>query len=218
MTLTEFSNEFDVVYNNISNNSAPGVNEYEKSVFLTRAQELLIKEVYSGNSVNNFDSSEDVRSYFNNLITSIVKDSTLSENTRLGNIHFKLDKQDKVLFILTMQLYTDRFKSVPVAPISYDEYNVTKQNPFKRNKNRALSFNSSEQVDVIYDNEFSEGYPKLHITYIKKPKPIILETLSGVCIDGKSEKSECELPDSIHYDIIIKAVQLALTANSVTES
>jgi hypothetical protein len=39
MILDEFSWEFDVLYNNISNGNAPGVNEYEKSVFLTRAQE-----------------------------------------------------------------------------------------------------------------------------------------------------------------------------------
>ena len=35
MTITEFSNQFDVLYNNITSNQAPGLNEYEKSVFLT---------------------------------------------------------------------------------------------------------------------------------------------------------------------------------------
>lgn len=33
----EFSNEFDVLYNNISSNQAPGLDQYEKSVFFTRA-------------------------------------------------------------------------------------------------------------------------------------------------------------------------------------
>jgi len=37
MTTGEFSNEFDLLYNNIMSNSAPGLNEYEKSVFLTKA-------------------------------------------------------------------------------------------------------------------------------------------------------------------------------------
>lgn len=37
MTLQEFSDEFDVLYNNITSNQAPGLNEYEKSVFLTKA-------------------------------------------------------------------------------------------------------------------------------------------------------------------------------------
>jgi hypothetical protein len=37
MTNPEFSDEFDIYYNNITSNQAPGLNEYEKSVFLTEA-------------------------------------------------------------------------------------------------------------------------------------------------------------------------------------
>ena len=37
MTIQEFSSEFDVQYNNIASNAAPGLDEYEKSVLLTRA-------------------------------------------------------------------------------------------------------------------------------------------------------------------------------------
>lgn len=37
MTLAEMSNEFDVLFNNIMSNQAPGIDEYEKSLFLTKA-------------------------------------------------------------------------------------------------------------------------------------------------------------------------------------
>ena len=37
MKSEEFNNQFDVLYNNITSNQAPGLNEYEKSVFLTKA-------------------------------------------------------------------------------------------------------------------------------------------------------------------------------------
>ena len=37
MTTQEFSDQFDVLYNNIGSDQAPGINEYEKSVFLTKA-------------------------------------------------------------------------------------------------------------------------------------------------------------------------------------
>ena len=43
MTTQEFSNEFDVLYNNIMSNQAPGLDEYEKSVFLTKAQLEILK-------------------------------------------------------------------------------------------------------------------------------------------------------------------------------
>ncbi len=43
MELSEFSNEFDVYYNSITSNQAPGLDEYEKSVFLTQGQsEVLV--------------------------------------------------------------------------------------------------------------------------------------------------------------------------------
>lgn len=44
MTTQEFSNEFDVLYNNIMSNQAPGLDEYEKSIFLTKAQEELVRD------------------------------------------------------------------------------------------------------------------------------------------------------------------------------
>lgn len=37
MTLTEFNATFDIIYNNLFSNQAPGLDEYEKSVFLTNA-------------------------------------------------------------------------------------------------------------------------------------------------------------------------------------
>ncbi|MCI5629004.1 MAG: hypothetical protein MR840_02665 [Solobacterium sp.] len=46
MTTQEFNTEFDVLYNNIASNGAPGINEYEKSVFLTKAQNELIKAYF----------------------------------------------------------------------------------------------------------------------------------------------------------------------------
>ena len=42
MTNSEFSNEFDVLYQNIASNQAPGLDAYEKSVFLTMAQEQIV--------------------------------------------------------------------------------------------------------------------------------------------------------------------------------
>jgi hypothetical protein len=37
MNNPEISNQFDILYNNITSDKAPGLNEYEKSVFLTKA-------------------------------------------------------------------------------------------------------------------------------------------------------------------------------------
>lgn len=61
MTNLEFSNEFDVLYNNITSNQAPGLNEYEKSVFLTKAQDEIVKSYFNPKSnklQDGFDGSE----------------------------------------------------------------------------------------------------------------------------------------------------------------
>ena len=74
MTNLEFSNEFDVLYNNITSNQAPGLDEYEKSVFLTKAQDEIIKayfnprtnktqEGFDGNEKTQIDFSMIMRSY-----------------------------------------------------------------------------------------------------------------------------------------------------------
>ena len=47
MTAAEFSQEFDILYNNIASNQAPGLTEYEKSVLLTKAQDEIIKNYFT---------------------------------------------------------------------------------------------------------------------------------------------------------------------------
>ena len=53
MTIQEFSDQFDVLYNNITSNQAPGLNEYEKSVFLTKAEKEIVKNYFSAGSMGN---------------------------------------------------------------------------------------------------------------------------------------------------------------------
>lgn len=61
MTNQEFSDEFDVLYNNIMSNQAPGLDEYEKSVFLTKAQDELLKAYFnplSNKTQEGFDGNQ----------------------------------------------------------------------------------------------------------------------------------------------------------------
>ena len=53
MKLQEFSDQFDVLYNNITSNQAPGLDEYEKSVFLTKAEKEIVKNYFSAGSMGN---------------------------------------------------------------------------------------------------------------------------------------------------------------------
>ncbi len=59
MTVDEFSNQFDVLFNNITSNQAPGLNEYEKSVFLTKAQDEIVKNYFNPKSNPKQDGFDD---------------------------------------------------------------------------------------------------------------------------------------------------------------
>ena len=69
MTLEEFSLEFDILYNNITSNQAPGLSELEKSIFLTLAQEAIVKQYYKGNLEQSFENTEEVTEYLNTLVS-----------------------------------------------------------------------------------------------------------------------------------------------------
>jgi len=47
MTITEFKDGFDILYNNIMSGKAPGLNEFDKSFFLTKAQGEIILNHYN---------------------------------------------------------------------------------------------------------------------------------------------------------------------------
>ena len=75
MTCEEFSNEFDVLINSYSNQLQFGnisspleFDEYEKSVFLTQAQEKIVLGIYNGNlSGYSLEEIEEYRGYLTAL-------------------------------------------------------------------------------------------------------------------------------------------------------
>ena len=79
MTIKEFSDEFDILYNNINSNQAPGLNDYEKSIFLTKAQEELILSYYS-NIRNKFGEGVDSTHNRNYDFSSLIKVKELNRN------------------------------------------------------------------------------------------------------------------------------------------
>lgn len=229
MNNTEFSNQFDVLYNNIMSNAAPGLNEYEKSVFLTKAQNEIIKNYFNpkGNKYQEgFDDSMKRQIDFSELITTKEFSSP-----SLGNTYDKRGKlydlsSEKIMFIIQESLDTNN-GSLQVIPIRYDEYMRLMSKPFKEPlKWQAwrIITDSSNKVELIaHSNDTIISYI---IRYIRIPKPIILVDLSteygDLSIDGVSTVSECELNEILHEEILQRAVELAKAAyigdiNSITQ-
>jgi hypothetical protein len=210
----EFSIEFDILYNNISSNKAPGLNEYEKSVFLTKAQEQIVTELYSGRNTtyNSFEETEEQRRYLNTLVKT--KACTKHKNTiqnpfeTVSNNSTLFDLPNDVLFI-TYESARVNSKEVDVHPVSQDELSKTLKNPFRGpSNNRVLRLDIGDNIVELISVKDVSSYK---IRYIRKPNPIILTDLEDdLSINGISEESECELDSSLHRTILDRAVALAL--------
>ena len=120
MTITEFSNQFDVLYNNITSNQAPGLNEYEKSVFLTKAQNEIVKNYFTANSKGNnigqgFDDSAKRQADFSGLMmTSICGSGSAGEGEDV-KVYYYAEGSSKIYSLKTGLSFTQGGESVEVS-------------------------------------------------------------------------------------------------------
>lgn len=226
MTTEEFSNNFDVLLNSYKANSQFGeqssiidinLDEYEKSVFLTNAQEELVESVYSGKNPfrDSFEKTEEVRRYLSNLTKTYKTSNKEDINSGLSDnsVFFKLP--DDLWFITyeAVNLESDNLcangKNTSVTPITQDEYHKIKNNPFRgSNKRRALRLDLGDNMVEIISKYNVEEYL---VRYLSRPTPIILVDLpDGLTINNESNKTDCKLNSALHRTILERAVQLAL--------
>lgn len=225
MTNQEFSNEFDILYNNVVGNQAPGLDPYEKSVFLTKAQEDVIISLYKGNNPygTSFEETEELRRCLNELIrTATLSPIEIGDNFKISKSSavFELPREagttdSKVWFIIyeavNFEENTSPCKSgedIPVIPVTHDEYHRIKANPFKgANNRRVLRLDlDNNKVELVTKNAIASYFLK----YIEKPTPIILINLpQGLSIDNTSNITQCKLNPLLHRAILERAVNLA---------
>ena len=207
MTLEELSNEFDVIINSYDNSQSLVFNEYEKSIYLTKAQEYIIKDLY-----RNYEGTEELNSYLKTLIkdkTYPIEDST----------NIELDYPDNFLYILkeyaNINTTCKSNNRVDVLPITQDEYNEVVENPFRGSKSKVLRLEENK-IKLITDLPIIS----YTMTYLSNPSPIILVDLpNGLTINNESEKSTTiETSESIHREILDKAVQLAIQSKTLLKS
>lgn len=238
MTLEEFSNQFDTLLNshNIQAGYGEGSNkagstvldEYEKSVYLTKAQEELVTSIYNGrnSSGDSFESTEEMRRYLSNLV---MEDSPKAITNRSG---MPLGTNDKhVFYTLPSDLWYITYESVAlkegvpcnasnpmdVYPVTQDDYNKTRRNPFRgANNRRALRLDLSDNVVEIISKYAIASY---YVRYLRKPQPIILVDLpDGLTINNIAKQTECELHEALHQKILERAVAEALQSRMTTNN
>ena len=219
MNAKEFSNTFDtllqpyITKESFSEQNNLAFDEYEKSIFLTKAQEQIVLELYQ-----ELEQSEEVRKYLSNLIKTDnyvpvgEQDETLINNNFKS---YKVEISNDILFMIYEQCTLSdennciNNKIVSVVPTIHDDLDKVLKNPFK-------SPNSRKVIRLDFDNKI-ELISKYNITnykvrYLKKPNPIILVALEdNLSINnGDTKVSNGETNPILHERIVQRAVQLAV--------
>lgn len=219
----EWSQEFDLMYNNIMSDKAPGLEEYEKSVFLTRAEEAVAIAVYKGSLGDSFEATEEITDYLATLVDQVTLTSPSNEAIHIvpSSVVYSLPEDFLFRTYESCGITVDGCGTMTanVVPVTQDEFWRTSRNPFKKqNSSRVLrlAFGKSDEVDdnlsEAHYTELVSDYPVASYTlrYMRKPDPIILEPLEGgLSINGKTEQMTCKMPEALHQTILTEAVKLA---------
>ena len=228
MQNNEFSNQFDVLVSSYRrfrdfDDKEPldtlEFDEYEKSLFLTKAQEELVIGLYSGKNPygESFEGTEEMRRY----LASLIREASLSPITTSNGSPLGIDSKSK-FFTLPEDLWFITYEAAhlsdaeceqmsvqDVYPVRQDEYHKIKKNPFRgANNRRALRLDLSDNnVEIVSKYNVSSYY----VRYLRKIKPIVLVNMpNGVTVEGIGTATSCELPSSLHQRILENAVIMAL--------
>lgn len=234
MTREEFSNQFDVLVNSYTrfrdfDNKEPRdtieFDEYEKSLYLTKAQEELVVSLYNGKNPmgDTFEGTEELRRY----LSPLVEEKELTPIETSNGKPLGIDSKSK-FFTLPDNLWFITYESVLLAegkcethttqdvyPVRQDEYHKIKRNPFRgANDRRALRLDLSENnIEIVSKYEVAEYY----LRYLRKVRPIVLENMpNDLTVNGINEATDCELHESLHQRILELAVRMALQSKGYT--
>lgn len=217
MTTEEFSNEFDTLVGSYSN----GVwfDEYEKSVFLTKAQESIVIGLYNG-SIDSFEDTEEVRRYLNTLVKTWGSTEYKDDGTGFNDSNsIMIELPEDVWYITYEYVTTNTGIEILVVPTSQDELYKIKNNPFKGpNRRRALRIDcGNNRVEVLLTPQYKDDFSFYKMGYLSKPSPIILTDLpEGLYINNENKITECKLHSAIHRTILESAVKMALASKNIT--
>lgn len=219
MNVQEFSNSFDILLQpyiakeSFSEQNNLAFDEYEKSIFLTKAQEQIVLELYQ-----ELEQSEEVRKYLSNLIKTDnyvpvgEQDETLINNNFKS---YKVEISNDILFMIYEQCTLSdennciNNKIVSVVPTIHDDLDKVLKNPFKSpNSRKVIRLDFDNKIELISKYNISN----YKVRYLKKPNPIILVALEdNLSIDnGDTKVSNGETNPILHERIVQRAVQLAV--------
>lgn len=225
ITVKELEDQFDVLYNSITSNQAPGLDIYEKSVFLTKAQTDVILSYFNERKnrvFQGYDGSLERQADFTKLtkFTELTPVAAARFDTRANSLSVPMPLD--ILLILNEYVKVTRSSDagtakeqrLTVIPMEYTEYNRLMSKPYKRPLHyqawRLITYDNSVYYDLVVGPQ--DKITEYGVRYIKKPQPIILGDLDDLTIEGKTfddTNGIIEIDDILIEAVLQRAVELA---------
>ena len=226
MTVKRLSDEFDALVQaylipEVYGNSNPiQCDEYEKSVFLTQAQENVLTTYY-----RQFETNEEIRRDLANLVRTETIDITanhkqIDKAISAYTYHISLTNPAwRITYEQVKQDSTDSectgFYALNVVPVTQDEFYRTVNDPFKGpNKKRVLRLDIENsnivyrgKIELVSSMDLINNY-YYFVRYLIKPKDIVLATTSNQDI---IQDSDLILPDNLYMNILEIAAKTAVS-------
>lgn len=234
MTYTEFKNEFLLEYDSHGSNRAPALTNYHISYWLTRGQRDLVKDYLTPKSnrrQEGFEKTETRRKKLSHLVRPLTLTTTVTYDPDV-NIQPGSDIYDvhghRIMEIKEEHLEVsaddcDGRTQLKVSPITHDDYTELLRNPFRAPSKwtawRLDLGTGQRQVDSGPPKEYLEiissiPYTAYKLRYVMRPFPIIVGDLTllgpDFKIEGEAAPRTSDLHESLHDEIVTRAVTLAL--------
>jgi len=222
MNAPEMQYAFEIRFNQIDNfnNLRLDSDRIEDYLNLSQEQELQDRyDKFTGSPRRKFEATEKIRRELGNLIssTTIQNASFDSSDGDLHNDAFFVTLPTDYLYALeercVIQDSDGNTGVAKVIPITYDEYIENVDNPFLepdddlawRLDYGLTGVTGAKKHEVIHSNDVTiQSYS---VRYLRRPQDIVLHP---------TDYQDCELDESLHNNIVSRAVSLA--AMSSTDS
>jgi len=241
MTVNEMRNLFKQLYDGASAQEM-GYDDIEVSRFLNLSQSLILNEKIFANrnrlgegfeigskrevELNNlkrsitlwYDTVNDEWS-FKNYTATLADIITVTYDTVMNYNAVMFQIPIEVLYIVNdsvdLQYGDTLVRNIGVKNINEDNLASIYSNPVNpfTVPDNTVAYRTIEKLSMIDDAKIiklfidkNSEFKRWNVTYIKRPRKMVVDILNTL------NTVDCELDETIHYDIVFKAVQLALGA------
>lgn len=167
--------------------------------YLTKSERDFIQEIYK----DGIDKNENNKTKLGKLLIPYEITDGITATTFYPN-SFNVELPTDVLYVVNeralITIDSESIDNLYVKPMSYDEYNVNKDNPFRKpTKDKVLRLEGSSQHTIVLPESGVNVLEKIYLDYVKTPL-------------GVNLTQDCELHEDVHPVVVTGAVALILGA------